>query len=206
VETLLARWEEPSRAILDRAAALLNAGCLLIYPTDTLYALGGRAHDASAAVKVRGAKGRDFKPLPTVAADLEQARGLCSAWPKSAELLARHFWPGPLSLILPARDLPQEVTGPGGSVAVRVPALRITRELCLLAGALISTSANLSGAAPPVTCAEAVAGVGGAAALAIDAGPGHFRPSTLVDLTGEPREVRPGAVSWADIREVLLKG
>ena len=200
---------DPDPSVVERAAARLRAGELVIYPTDTLYALGAVATDGLAAARVRGAKGRDDrKPLPLVAADREQARGLCAAWPASADALAARFWPGPLTLVVAsASHLPAQVTAGGHTVAVRVPALALARKLCAAAGAaLVSTSANVSGAPAPLTCAEAVQAVGDAAALALDGGEGRPLPSTVVDLSGDqPRLLREGAVAWPDVRAVLLQ-
>jgi L-threonylcarbamoyladenylate synthase len=197
---------EPDAAVLGRAVSLLIAGELLVYPTDTLYALGGRALDPDVVTAVRRAKGREEgKPLPLVAADLEQARGLCGAWTEEAGVVAGHFWPGPVTLVLPASPaVPPGVTAATGHVAVRVPALAVTRALCRGAGPLVSTSANRAGGMPPVTCADAVAAVGAAAALALDAGPGRALASTVVDLTATPaRLLRAGAVPWDEIQGVL---
>lgn len=197
---------EPDAAVLGRAIELLVAGELLVYPTDTLYALGGRALERDVVSAVRRAKGREEgKPLPLVASDLEQARGLCAAWPEGAEAVAGHFWPGPVTLVLPAsRAVPPGVSAATGHVALRVPGLALTRALCRGAGPLVSTSANRSGGMPPVTCADAVAAVGAAAALALDAGRGHALASTVVDLTVEPaRLLRAGAVPWDEIEGVL---
>jgi L-threonylcarbamoyladenylate synthase len=198
--------EEPDPAVLARAGAVLASGGLLIFPTDTLYALGGPAGDRATARAVRAAKGRDAgKPLPVIAADLEQARSLCERWPAAAEALAAKFWPGPLTLIVPAgRGLPGDLTGGSAGIGVRVPALVLARALCRAAGALVSTSANRSGEPAPTTCAEAVRGVGSAAALALDAGPGSPSGSTIVDLTTEPpRLLRPGPVSFEAVARVL---
>ena len=154
------------------------------------------------------AKGRlAGKPLPLIAADVLQAARLAATWSDVARRLAERFWPGPLSLVLPAAEgLPEELTQGGSTVAVRVPGLRLARELCSRAGPLISTSANRAGAPPPLTCAEAVAQVGTAADLALDGGPGSSSPSTLVDLvSGAPRLLREGAVPWAAI-EALCAG
>jgi L-threonylcarbamoyladenylate synthase len=197
--------EAPGAATLARALAVLDRGGLLIYPTDTLYALGGRARDAAAAAAVRRAKGREqTKPLPLVAADLAQARSLAAAWPVVAERLAAAFWPGPLTLVLEAAaDLPASVTADSGSVAVRVPALRLVTALCEGAGPLISTSANVSGGPAPATCADAIAQVGPAAALALDAGPGRPFPSTIVSLLeATPRLLREGAIAWQRVRQL----
>jgi L-threonylcarbamoyladenylate synthase len=188
---------------------VLRAGQLLIYPTDTLYALGGRALDGEVGARVRGAKGRDEgKPLPLVAADVEQVLGLCAGWPEAAAQLAGRFWPGPLTLVVRAAPgVPDEVTAGAGTVAVRVPALVLARQLCQAAGPLISTSANRAGEPPPLTCGAAMAALGGAAALALDAGPGRPLASTVVDLTGgAPRLVREGAVPWADILRSFAQG
>jgi L-threonylcarbamoyladenylate synthase len=208
VEVLEVEGEAAETAAVARAIAALDAGGLLIYPTDTLYALGGRGMDAAAGQKVRAAKDRDARPLPLIAADLDQVMGLAADVPAPTLRLAERFWPGPLTVILASRrDVPAEVTAGTATVAVRVPALALARGLCRAAGPLISTSANLTGAPPPLTCAEAVAGVGRAAALALDAGPGRPAPSTIVDLTGPtPRLVRAGAVPWSDVLAALEAG
>jgi len=208
VEVLRVSGDDPAPADLDRAAAVLEAGGLLVYPTDTLYAIGGRAKDAAAGEKVRAAKGRETKPLPLIAADAEQARSLAAAFPAEASRLAQRFWPGPLTLIVPAAaGVPGAVTAGTGTVAVRVPGLALPRALCARAGPLISTSANLSGGTSPVTCGEAVAAVGHAVALALDAGPGRPVASTIVDLTGPgARLVRAGAVPWPEVLASLQAG
>jgi len=197
---------DPDPAVVALAASLLTAGSLLIYPTDTLYALGGRVLDAAAGAAVRRAKGREEgKPLPLVAADLEQARVLCASWPEAADQLAARFWPGPLSLVVPAAPtVPADVTAGSGNIAVRVPDLELARALCRQTGALVSTSANRAGGTPPITCADALEAVGAAAALALDAGRGRAVASTIVDLTSTPpRLLRGGAIPWEEIEGVL---
>ena len=200
-ETLEDDGDAPVATILARAAGILAAGGLLIYPTDTLYALGGRALDPGAGSRVRSAKGREQgKALPLIAADVRQASEIV-AWTADAQRLAERFWPGPLTLVLTALPgVPSVITAGTGSLAVRVPALRLARDLCLRAGPLISTSANRSGAPPPAACADAVAQVGYAADLALDGGAGSALPSTIVDATGAaPRLLRPGAVAWTAV-------
>jgi L-threonylcarbamoyladenylate synthase len=205
-EVIAASGSVPDASVVARAAEVLRTGALLIYPTDTLYALGGRATDDAAALAVRAAKGRDSgKPLPVIVASERQARALCLSWPQGAERLAAAFWPGPLSLVLPAGpDVPDGVTAGTRTVALRVPALALARAIAAAAGALVATSANVSGQPAPLSCAEAVEQVGFAAALALDAGLGNPLSSTLVDLTGdEPRLLREGPVSWADVARAL---
>ncbi len=188
------------------AAAVLARGGLLIYPTDTLYALGCRALDGAAAGRVRTAKGRDDgKPLPLVIAGLEQFEAVCARRPHVLAALAERFWPGPLSLVVPAaRGLAETVTCGTGTVAVRVPDLEFALSLCRLAGPVVSTSANRAGNLAPASCEAAVREVGEFAELAIDSGEGLRTPSTLVDLTGaEPRLLRAGAVPWEAVTAVL---
>jgi L-threonylcarbamoyladenylate synthase len=198
---------DPDPAVLERAARLLRDGKLVIYPTDTLYALGAPASHPRAAARVRAAKGRDEAvPLPLVAADLWQARSVAETWPDIADRLAARFWPGPLTIVVAARPMvPTAVTSDTGTVAVRIPDSTVARRLCAAAGVpLVSTSANRTGAPAPLTCADAVAAVGASAALALDGGPGRPLPSTIVDLTREePRLLRAGAIEWAAVLEVL---
>jgi L-threonylcarbamoyladenylate synthase len=197
--------ESPAASVLSRAGRILADGELIVYPTDTLYAVGGRAMAASVARRVHEAKGRDEgKPLPVVAADAAQAAGLSSGWTELAARLAATFWPGPLSLVVgAAASVPTEVTAGFGSVAVRVPAVRLVRLLCAQEGPLISTSANRTGGPPARTCDDAVRAIGHAVALALDGGSGGELVSTLVDVRGrEPRLVRAGAVPWARVLEI----
>jgi L-threonylcarbamoyladenylate synthase len=199
----------PTPEAVGEAVDVLRRGSLVILPTDTLYALGALALRGDAVATLRVAKGREeAKPLPVVAGDTEQAFGLWSEFPPAARALAARFWPGPLTLVLPASNVvPAGVTAGGGTVAVRVPGLALTRRLAQEAGPLVSTSANRAGEPPPVTCAEAVRGLGEVVALALDAGPGGDLASTLVDLTSDPpRLLREGAVPWAHVLAVLREG
>jgi L-threonylcarbamoyladenylate synthase len=197
--------EAPALEDIEDAVRALGAG-LVIFPTDTFYALGARVGEPALVRRAREAKGRpDEKPLPLVAAEPAQARALCAGWPPLAEELAGRFWPGPLTLVLPAAPgVPREVTSGSGTVAVRVPALALARALCARSGPLVSTSANRSGEPPPLTCAEACRGVGGFAALALDGGPGRPLPSTIVSVAGGRAELlREGALPWAEVLRVL---
>lgn len=194
--------DAPAPEALDAAVAELAANRLLIYPTETLYAIGGRALEPDAAAGVREAKGRpDGQPLPLIAADVEQARRLFEVWPDAAARLAARFWPGPLTLVLTAdSEVPDEVIGGGDTVGVRVPGRELPRRLCRMAGPLIATSANRSGQPPATSCADAVAAVGSWVALALDGGTCGGAPSTIVDLSGAaPRIVREGAIAAAEV-------
>ena len=191
-------------------AALLCEGALVIYPTDTLYAIGCRALDGAAVARLRAAKGREAdKPLPVIVADIRQARSLASEWPAEAERLADKFWPGPLTLVVPAASvLPSELLAGAGTVAVRVPASDIARALARIAGPLVATSANLAGGAPCVTIDSAMSAFP-LVTLAFDIGTLEGAPSTIVDATdleGGVRILREGRIARAAIDAILREG
>jgi L-threonylcarbamoyladenylate synthase len=145
-------------ARVREAAAVLRRGGLVAYPTETFYALGALARDAAAVERLARAKGRpDGKPLPLLAADRAGAEDVALVGPAAARLADR-FWPGPLTLVLPARaGLPDAVTAGTGTVGIRVPGSALARALAREAGsALVATSANLAGA-PPAATASALA-------------------------------------------------
>jgi L-threonylcarbamoyladenylate synthase len=188
-------------------ARALEAGALVIYPTDTLYAIGCRALDGAAVLRLREAKGRERdKALPVIAADVAQAQSLVSRWSGEAQRLAEAFWPGPLTLVLPAADaLPSSLLAGARTIAVRVPASDIACALARLAGPLVSTSANLAGERPCITVDLALAAFP-KAALAFDAGLLDGAPSTIVDLTGPGGAftiLREGRISEGSIESVL---
>jgi L-threonylcarbamoyladenylate synthase len=183
-----------------RAAEALRAGGLVVYPTETFYGLGALASSAAAVARLAAAKLRvEGKPVPLVAAGLAMARAVAASFPPRAERLAARFWPGPLTLVLPAAaGLPPEVAG-DGTVGVRVPGSALARELSRLAGGPItSTSANPSGG-PPVTRPEDLdRGLLSSVEVVLDGGevPGGL-PSTVVAVEpGGLRLLRAGAVPW----------
>lgn len=190
----------------DGAAALIKAGGVLIFPTETFFGMGSRALDADATAKVFRIKRRsNMRPLPLVAANEEQLDMVCRM-PDGLLALLAPFWPGPLSVILPARlRVPEIVNGGTGKVAVRMSPHPGCHNLALAVGEpLTASSANISGAAP-VTSVEAldpdlVQGVDGV----FDAlpAPGGGLPSTLIEPQEEPhmvRILRAGAVSRAQL-------
>lgn len=189
------------------AASLLFDGALVIYPTDTLYAIGCRALDGAAVLHLRRAKGREAdKALPVIVADVAQARTIAASWPAAAQRLAEVFWPGPLTLVVPAGSkLPHELLAGASSVAMRAPASRLARTLARAAGPLVSTSANLAGE-PPCATVDSAAAAFPLATLAFDVGPLSGDPSTIVDVcdpNGEVRVVRLGRVSVEAIEAAL---
>ncbi len=190
-------------------AAQLREGAIVIYPTDTLYAIGCCALDGAAVQRLRAAKGREAdKPLPVIVADLAQARSLTARWPDEAQRLADVFWPGPLTLVVPARStLPTELLAGATGVAVRVPASEVARLLAQVAGPLVASSANLAGETPCATVDLAVSAFP-IATLAFDLGPLPGEPSTVVDLTvpaGRLRVLREGRIGRQTIEGVLRR-
>jgi L-threonylcarbamoyladenylate synthase len=190
------------------AASILKAGGLVLYPTETFYAIGVMPADARAVDRIFEIKGRDFaKPLPLIASDKAAALSAAAGWPEAAEALARAFWPGPLSIIIPAAAfLPPALHGGTRKIAVRVSSHPVASLLAGSAGGLIvSTSANRAGEPSPSSPGE----IGGQLLKSVDAFldagdlPGAL-PSTIVDVTVRPAAlIRTGRIAWEDVRRVL---
>jgi L-threonylcarbamoyladenylate synthase len=195
-------------ARVRQAAAVLRQGGLVAYPTETFYALGALASRPDALARLTAAKLRDpGKPLPLLAADRAQVAAVARLEDPAALRLADRFWPGPLTLVLPAAPgLDPAVTCGGPTVGVRVPGLETARALAREAGgALVSTSANLAGEPPPTSPAALAPALRARLDAVLDGGgtPGGL-PSTLVALEGgAPRLVRAGAVPWDHVLAAL---
>jgi L-threonylcarbamoyladenylate synthase len=189
---------DPSATVLEQAVAELRADGLVAFPTETFYALGAAALRPSAVRRVFEVKGRpEGKPLLVLVDSIAMAEGLATVVaPRARELMARH-WPGPLTLVLPARrEIPTEVTAGSGTIGVRLSAHPVARALVsALGGPLTAPSANPSDQPPPTTAIEVVAYFGDAA-LVLDGGATlGGAPSTVLDVTVEPpRLIRAGAV------------
>jgi L-threonylcarbamoyladenylate synthase len=188
------------QARVREVAEVLRRGGVAAYPTETFYGLGALATDAAAVRRLAGLKGRpDGKPLPLVAADRAQVDEVAEL-DAPAALLARAFWPGPLTLVLPARGgLPAEISAGTGTVGVRIPGSEIARALALAAGgALVSTSANPAGGPPPARPEDIDAALRRRLDAVLDAGPAPGgAPSTVVEVNaGAARLVREGAVPF----------
>lgn len=186
----------------------LAAGGVAAVPTDTLYGLAANALDAAAVGRVFALKGRDFhKPLPVVVRDAAQAAQLSLQLPPRFYELTAAFWPGPLTLVLPAAShLPAALTAGTGTIALRQPNLPFLLALLAVTGfPLTATSANRSGAPSCRTAAEVIAQLGEDIPLVMDAGisPSAL-PSTILDLcTSEPKLVRAGAISLERLAPLL---
>jgi L-threonylcarbamoyladenylate synthase len=229
MQTELAPWTAIN---VLRAAELLRAGELVAFPTETVYGLGARADSAPAVRRIFAAKGRpEGRPLILHLGRVEDALDLVRHWPEQAERLARHFWPGPLTLVLErSAAVIDEVVAGGRTVALRMPAHPAAIELLArCAFPLAAPSANLFGAAPPRSGAEVLAGLGGRIPFVLDAGRIDQRElvgelecdeelvaasgraasepalgSTILDLTRRPAVVlRHGALPVSELAEVV---
>lgn len=201
----------PGNDDISHAAAVILAEGVVVYPTETFYGLGANPMSSKAIERVYSIKGRDFKKaLPLIAADQAAARKVTAQWPRAAERLAEAFWPGPLTLILPAASLVlPRLHAYTGKIAVRVSSHPIAHALsAAVGGLLISTSANIAGQPACKSLAEIPSQLLARVDGLIDAGelPGGL-PSTLVDLSSDPpRLARAGRVSWESICRLLAVG
>ena len=190
---------------IEAGVAALGIGALVAYPTDTLYGLGANAFDDAAVERVFEAKGRPRgMPIPLLLSDSDWLAQVAMDVPPLAVRLAQAFWPGPLTMVLPAGPrVPALVTARGWTVAVRVPDHPVPRELARRLGAPITgTSANPSGGPDPYTADDVRQRMGSAVAFVIEGGPAPTgRPSTVLDITCDPpRLLREGALSFGAIQ------
>ena len=193
-----------NRAAVERAAAAIRGGEVVAIPTDTIYGLAADPFQREAVRRIFRLKGRpESKPILLLVASLRQVEQLASRLPEAFERIAARFWPGPLTVILPAAPaVPEWITAGTGTVAVRLPGSILVRELIRAARVpLTGTSANRSGRPAAESAAAVRREFPRGLAMILDAGPARCRaPSTLVDLTGaEPRVVREGAIPAADL-------
>lgn len=195
---------------LDEAAAFVREGGVIVYPTETVYGLAADPFNEQAVHRVYAIKGRDAAAgLILLVPSDQHLRTLTTSVPPAAQRLIKHYWPGPLTLILPASDsLSRSVTGGKPTVAVRRSASSIAAALVQrLDAPITSTSANRSGCTPVSTVAEAQSVLGSDVDAILDGGafPSSV-PSTIVDAAAYPPViVREGRISPKDIRETLAK-
>ena len=193
---------------LEGAVRLLREGGVAAIPTDTLYGLAAHAFNSDAIERVFAIKERpDGMALPVLLSGTEQLPTVALKAPEAARLLADAYWPGPLTLIVrKAESLPMRLTAGQATVAVRVPAHPVPRELARRLGRPITgTSANISGASDPQSLDELRLQVGKRVDCVVSAGPVPAgTASTIVDLTAdEPRLIREGAIPFAKIAAQL---
>ena len=199
--------EEPQPEVLERAAAAVRRGKVAAIPTDALYTLVADPFNLGAVAQVFQAKGREpHRSLPILVGDLMMAEELASELSNRFFILARRFWPGPLTIIVPASArVPLKLTGNTGRLALRQSRSKIANQLiAMLNHPLISTSANISGRP---TCRSGIDVFGmmdGRVDLVIDGGTCSGGGATTVDIT-EPywRLIKTGAIEEKEIAECL---
>jgi L-threonylcarbamoyladenylate synthase len=199
---------ELAAAAVQEAASLLRAGELVVLPTETVYGLAANARDVRAVRKIFEVKGRPAQnPVIVHVAGFEMARRCVGAWPRAAEKLARAFWPGPLTLVLPkAADIPDIITAGGSTVGIRWPAHPVFQAVIEACGfPLAVPSANTSGQLSPTTAGHASRALGDKVALVLDGGPSEIGiESTVVDLSVvPPRILRPGMIHAESMEAVV---
>lgn len=189
---------------IEKAASLIRAGGIVAYPTETYYGLGVDPFNTPALTRLFQVKNRPVvKPVLVLVADRMQIALLAREIPATAQLLMDRFWPGPLTLVLPARpELSPLLTGGTGTVGVRLsPHPLATAILHAFGAPLTATSANRSGRNPAVTAGEVRAAFGREVDLILDGGrtPGK-RGSTLIGISGSQVTcIREGCISFADV-------
>ena len=206
METLFLPAGAPETAAI--AAALIQQGELVAIPTETVYGLGANGLDEAAVAKIFAAKGRpQDNPLILHICDAGQIDDFCENVPPAAYALAEKFWPGPLTMVLPAKpNVPRRTTGGLSTVAVRCPDSQITQAIIRLAGVpLAAPSANISGKPSTTTAQHVLHDHNGRIAAIVDGGSCRVGvESTIVDLTEMPaRLLRPGGITPEQLVEVL---
>ena len=206
METLLLSAAAPETPQI--AADIIKKGGLVAIPTETVYGLGANGLDEQAVIKIFEAKGRpQDNPLILHVAEPAEMEKFCHHIPKNAYLLAEKFWPGPLTMVLPARDIvPRRTTAGLDTVAVRCPDNDTTRQIIRLSGVPIAApSANISGKPSTTTAQHVFHDHNGKIDAIVDGGPCRVGvESTIVDLTDErPRLLRPGGITPEQLMDVL---
>ena len=191
---------------IPRAVSVLNQGGLVAFPTDTVYGLAAAVFDSNAIELLFQVKERDYgKAIAVLMSSPKDLNRVAINPNQAAVKLAKHFWPGPLTLVVPSHpDLP-ELLSPLPTIGVRVPDHPDALALMNATGPLAVTSANLSGEDNTCTAAEVLDQLAGRVHLILDGGrtPGG-QPSTVVDCTfPDPKVLRDGPISWGAIQNIL---
>jgi L-threonylcarbamoyladenylate synthase len=194
---------------VSEAISVLSQGGLVIFPTDTVYGVGASVDRPDAVARLYVAKGRPLdRAIPVLVSSELAVERMVSELDDVARTLMRHFWPGPLTIVLPAATwLPSEIVRDTGSVGVRMPDHPIALEMIERSGgALATTSANNSGQPETRTAQDAASDIGARVELVVDGGesPGGV-PSTVVKVSedGNLTVLRKGAISEQDLLAVL---
>lgn len=201
--------DNPETNLLQQAAHIITSGGVIGYPTETIYGLGADALNKNAIEKIYNLKGREKnKPILILAENIEQVKQLTASFPKTAKMLAKEFWPGPLTIVFQAADFLNDLlTGKNRSIGIRISDNRICQGLIKLSGVPItSTSANLAGGSNPLSAAEVKNNFGRKLDLIIDGGKNLLAtPSTVISiLSGSVEIIRVGAILESEINRLMV--
>lgn len=191
-----------------RAVDALCAGDVVALPTETVYGLAASALDSRAVARIFEMKGRpEHNPIIVHVVGLDMARRCVADWPPAAEALARAFWPGPLTMVLPrSKEIPDVVTAGGDTVGIRWPSHPFIQAVIGQCGfPLAAPSANPSNQVSPTNAEHVSKSLGNQLSLIVDGGQSQIGiESTVLDLTSNPlRILRPGMIDEASIRAVV---
>lgn len=209
METLIRKAETKNiEEIITEAGAILKAGGLVAFPTETVYGLGADALREEASAKIYEAKGRPSdNPLIVHIADMDSLSRIAAAVPEEAVQLAGRFWPGPLTMILKKKEtVPYGTTGGLDTVAVRMPRHELALSLIRHGGGFVAApSANTSGRPSPTKAEHVIEDMQGKIDMIVDGGAvGIGIESTIIDLSGEiPMILRPGFITKEMLEEVI---
>jgi L-threonylcarbamoyladenylate synthase len=197
-------------AAVKCATELLRAGEVVALPTETVYGLAANAFDTKAVSKIFAAKGRPTgNPIIVHIASVEMAKRCVTDWPPPADKLAKAFWPGPLTIVLPrAKEIPDTVTAGGATVGLRWPSHLFIQAVIRECGfPLAAPSANLSDHISPTNAGHVRKQLGGKVPLIVDGGQSQVGiESTVLDLTASPAEIlRPGMIHGESLAAVIGK-
>ena len=194
--------------VLEYSTRLILSGKVIAFPTDTFYGLGADPFNLAAVTEIFRIKRRSSdRPIPLLVASLDQAVDLVADPPQLFFTLAKKFWPGPLTLVVPAsRQIPLKITANTGRIGLRWPRSPLAEALIAALGRpLTGTSANLSERPACATAGEVEEQIGGSLPLILDGGSAAGdRPSTVVELRGDRvRILRPGGIAESELEEYL---
>ena len=204
METKVVSTNEPNA--INHAADVLRHGGVVAFPTDTVYGLGVMAFEEEGIMRLYLIKGRNHtKALAILISNIDELELVADSPPKAAYDIAKRFWPGPVTLVLPRHPNVPDMLSPAPTIGVRIPNHKDALELLRLTGPLAVTSANLAEEKSAVTADNVLEQLGGRVHLTLDGGktPGGV-PSTVIDCTQEEIEIlRPGPVKKKELLSLL---
>ena len=200
--------KKPNEKALKQAAKIIKRGGLVAFPTETVYGLGASALDKNAVRKIFKVKGRPLdNPLIVHLADIKDLNELVKEISKTAKILIKKFWPGPLTLVFVKKKIVlKEIVGRTNTVAIRMPKNKVALELIKKAGVpIVAPSANLAGRPSPTTAQHVFEDLRDKVDLILDGGRAKIGiESTVLDLTVNPPQIlRPGGISFEELKKII---